>query len=200
MSQLIIIGANLIAVSILVFGLYFPRYQRRDMIVAILGLNVGVMVVATALAASEVSAGLGLGLFGVLSIIRLRSSELAQEEIAYYFTALALGLLAGFQLDPAWMTPALMVLVLMALYVGDHPRLFAGNRRQQMQLDRAITDEGQIAAELGRLLGAEIKAIKVKRIDFVRDTTTVDVRYRLFDDPNGELLSGDPAGGRVAIR
>lgn len=200
MSQLAIIGANVIAVSILVFGLYFPRYQRRDMIVAILGLNVGVMAVATALASSEVSAGLGLGLFGVLSIIRLRSSELAQEEIAYYFTALALGLLAGFQLDPAWMTPALMALVLMALYIGDHPRLFAGHRHQQMQLDRAVTDEAQLIIEVGQLLGAEIKAVKVKRVDFVRDTTTVDVRYRLFDNPNGELLSGVAAADRAMVR
>ena len=35
--------------------------------------------------------GLGLGLFGVLSIIRLRSSEPSQEEVAYYFVALAMG-------------------------------------------------------------------------------------------------------------
>ncbi len=37
-----------LAVTVLVFGLYFPRYRRRDMVVAILGLNVGVMAVATA--------------------------------------------------------------------------------------------------------------------------------------------------------
>ena len=40
--------------------------------------------------------GAGLGLFGVLSIIRLGSAELDHEEIAYYFAALAFGILAGF--------------------------------------------------------------------------------------------------------
>lgn len=45
------------------------------------------------MATSSVNARLGLGLFGVLSIIRLRSEELAQHEIAYYFAALALGLI-----------------------------------------------------------------------------------------------------------
>ncbi len=200
MSQPAIIGANVIAASILVFGLYFPRYQRRDMVVAILGLNVGVMAVATALASSEVSAGLGLGLFGVLSIIRLRSAELAQEEVAYYFTALALGLLAGFQLDPVWMTPALMAMVLIVLYVGDHPRLFANSRHQELQLDGAFTDEAQLIARLGQLLGAEIKTVKVRRVDLVRDTTTVDVRYRLFDDPNGELLSTGCIDDTAAVR
>ncbi len=121
MSQPFLIITDLVAVAILVFALYFPRYRRRDMVVAILSLNVGVMAVATALASAEVSAGLGLGLFGVLSIIRLRSDEIAQEEIAYYFSALALGLLAGFELSPLWLTPALMAAVLVALYVGDHP-------------------------------------------------------------------------------
>ena len=38
----------------------------RDMVVAILGLNVGVMAVATAFSTAEVSAGVGLVLFGIL--------------------------------------------------------------------------------------------------------------------------------------
>ena len=108
MSHAALVTADLLAITVLVFGLYFPRYRRRDMVVAILGLNVGVMAVATALSTAEVSAGLGLGLFGVLSIIRLRSSELAQEDIAYYFTALAIGLLGGISVSPGWVTPALM--------------------------------------------------------------------------------------------
>ncbi len=36
MSQSLIIAANLIAVTILVFRLYYPRYRRKDMVVAIL--------------------------------------------------------------------------------------------------------------------------------------------------------------------
>ncbi|MEU4242707.1 DUF4956 domain-containing protein [Actinoplanes sp. NPDC026619] len=52
------------------------------------------LAVADALqAGSAGSAGLsvGLALFGVLSIIRLRSTELDQHEVAYFFSALALG-------------------------------------------------------------------------------------------------------------
>ena len=57
MSRAALVTADLLAVTVLVFGLYFPRYRRRDMVVAILGLNVGVMAVATALSTAEVSAG-----------------------------------------------------------------------------------------------------------------------------------------------
>ena len=179
MSQALIILADLVAVTALVFGLYFPRYRRKDMVVAILTLNVSVMGVATALASAEVTAGLGLGLFGVLSIIRLRSSELDQEEVAYYFASLAMGLLAGVSVQPLWLTPALMVAILAALFVGDHPSLFNQSRHQSVNLDAAFTDERQLVARLESLLGGTVQRVKVKKVDLVNDTTSVDVRYRL---------------------
>lgn len=198
MSQSLIILADLAAIALLVFALYFPRYRRKDMVVAILGLNVGVMAVATALASAEVTAGLGLGLFGVLSIIRLRSSELDQEEVAYYFSALAMGLLAGFKVDPLWVSPVLMAAILTALFVGDHPRLFAGTRRQVVNLDTAFTDEGMLVARLEALLGAQVLCAKVKKVDLVDDTTSVDVRFRLVTSAPGPQQA--KASSRVAVR
>ena len=72
------------------------------MVLAIVSINVGVLAVALVLSRADVTAGLGLGLFGVLSIIRLRSQELDQEEVAYYFSAIALGLLGGVRITPDW--------------------------------------------------------------------------------------------------
>src|SRR3954465_15490303 len=95
MTSLPLYAADIVAICLLVLGVYFPRHRRRDLVIAYLGINVGVLAVSGALASSSVGAGLGLGLFGVLSIIRLRSTELDQPEVAYYFSALALGLLGG---------------------------------------------------------------------------------------------------------
>ena len=107
MSDGLLVLFNGIAILIMVFCLYFPRHGRKDMVVALFGINVGVLGVSFTLADAAVSAGLGLGLFGVLSIIRLRSNELDQQEIAYYFCALALGLIGGVNVD-SWISPALM--------------------------------------------------------------------------------------------
>ena len=76
MSTLTYIAMDLVAILCSVFGLYVPRHNRRDLVVAFLGVNVPVMAVSAALLDSAVTAGLGLGLFGVLSIIRLRSDAL----------------------------------------------------------------------------------------------------------------------------
>ena len=179
--------ADLVAIVVLVFGLYFPRHHRRDMVVAYLGINIGVLAVAQALGASPVSAGLGLGLFGVLSIIRLRSTEMAQDEVAYYFCALALGLLGGFPLDPAWLSLVLMATVVGAVAIGDHPRMLGRYRRQVMLLDRAFSSENDARAHVVALLGADVRDLRIDKVDLVHDTTLVEVRYRITVD---ELGSG----------
>lgn len=177
MPRLVLYMIDLVAVSLLVFGLYFPRHRRRDLVVAYLGVNVGVLAVAGSLSSGTVGAGLGLGLFGVLSIIRLRSTELDQHEVAYYFSALALGILGPLSGGAAWLAPALMALILVVMYLGDHPRLFRGYRRQTLVLDAALTDEVALVAKIEQLLGARVHAVAVERVDWVSETTVVEVRY-----------------------
>jgi hypothetical protein len=177
MPRLALFALDLAAVSVLVFGLYFPRHRRRDLVVAFLGVNVGVLAVAGSLSSSSVGAGLGLGLFGVLSIIRLRSTELDQHEVAYYFSALALGILGPLSGGPIWLSPALMALILLVMYLGDHPRLFRSYRRQVMVLDNAVIDHVALVAQLERILGARVHAATVERVDLVNETTVVEVRY-----------------------
>jgi hypothetical protein len=170
-------GADAIAIGVLVFALFLPRHHRPELIVALLTVNVGVLAVASALTTSTIGAGLGLGLFGILSIIRLRSEELAHSEIAYYFAALTLGLLAGLDEAPTWVDVALMAAVLAAVAVGDSPRLGRRPRSQQILLDRAYTDQTALVASLEGLLGGTVLSTKVVRTDLVNDTTLVDVRF-----------------------
>jgi len=173
------IAIDLIAVTTLAFAVYFPRYRRRDLLVSYLAVNIGVLAVVTALTSADVGVGAGFGLFGILSIVRVRSDELAQPEVAYYFSALALGLLGGVDLDPDWPAPVLSALIVAALYLGDHPRLLARNRHQVITLDHAECNEGLLREHLDAILGAEIQHIHLRRLDLVNDSTTVDVRYRV---------------------
>ena len=173
------IGADLVALTLLVGALYIPRHGRRDLVAAYIGVNVGVLAVTLLLSTSQnVGAGLGLGLFGVLSIIRLRSSSLAQGEVAYFFAALALGLLGGIK-SHLVIVAILMALILASLWVGDHPALMRRNRNQTVTLDRAISNENELITELEDLLGAQVRSVDLKSLDLVNDTTIVEVHYRL---------------------
>jgi hypothetical protein len=178
-AQTVLLLADLVAITVLTFAVYFPRHRRRDLVLAYIGINIGVLAVSVALASSAIGAGLGLGLFGVLSIIRLRSSELDQYEVAHYFSALALGLLGGLSAASTQVSIALMALVVGAMYVAGHPHLLPRYRRHLLMLDAAYPDETALVAHLERLLGARVHEALVIKLDLVNDTTLVDVRYRL---------------------
>jgi hypothetical protein len=187
MDQAIMIAIDLVTISVMTFGLYFPRHRRRDLVVAFLVVNVGVLAVSIVLGTSSVGVGLGLGLFGVLSIIRLRSSEIAQHEVAYYFAALALGLIAGLSTSVNVLLIALMVLIVAVLFVGDHPALFKRYRQQTVVLDTAYTDETALRAALERMLGARVHRVTVLHLDLVNDSTTAEVRFQVADRVAAQL-------------
>ncbi|WP_454149679.1 DUF4956 domain-containing protein [Microbacterium lacticum] len=175
----LLLAAIDLAAAVALSAIYFHRHRRRDLVVAFLGVNVGVLAVASVLGTAEVALGLGLGLFGVLSIIRLRSSEITQREVAYYFAALAIGLICGLPHTDVVVPLVLVALIVAVLAVADHPRLLSRARHQSVHLDRAIADERELREELARLLGGEVTALTVQRLDLVDDTTLVDVRYRV---------------------
>lgn len=169
---------DVIAAAVLVFAVYYRRHRRRDLVVAFLGINVVVLAVSAVLGATEIAMGLGFGLFGVLSIIRLRSDEISQREVAYYFAALAMGLIAG--LSATLLLPtALIGLIVVVMWAADHPGLLSRSRHQTVRLDRAIADEDELRDELDLLLGATVTSLTVQHLDLVNDSTLVDVRYRV---------------------
>jgi hypothetical protein len=170
---------DVVAIVLVAYGIYFRRYYRRDLLLSYFALNTGVFAVTTLLADSSAGLGLGLGLFGILSIIRLRSDSITQEEIAYYFVALALGLIAGLATSPLWLAPVLSAILVLVMYVVDHPRLTARSQRQNITLDRAYPDRGQLEAALERLLGGQVRHLVVLQLDLVADTTMVDVRFKV---------------------
>ena len=174
---------DVVAIGIVAYGIYFRRYYRRDLLLAYFSLNVGVFAVTALLADSKAGVGLGLGLFGILSIIRLRSDSITQEEIAYYFVALALGPHRRSGGESAVARPVLSAALVAVMYVVDHPRLTARSQRQIITLDRAYPDRGQLKAALERLLGGGGASLVVLQLDLVADTTMVDVRFKAAARP-----------------
>ena len=188
------VAIDLVAIAVLAFGVYLPRYRRRDLLISMLALNVGVLAVTIVMASStSLGVGAGFGIFGALSIIRLRSDELAQQDVAYYFASVALAIVGGMAVGPSWLSPLLTVLIVGTMFAGDHPALFASARQQVLVLDRAISDERVLVDHLEALLGAKVTYFNVRKTDQVNDSTTVDVRYRLVADRSLAPLTSDLA-------
>ena len=177
-------AVDLVAVLVLALAVYYPRHRRADLVTAFVAVNVGVLAVTIVLSSSTATVGLGLGLFGVLSIIRLRSDELGQHEIAYYFAALAIGLIGGLGSGDVALSIALMVGLVVVLAVADSRLLHGTGLRQVVVLDSAVTDERDLVARLELLLDARVTRVTPVRVDLVEDTTTVEVHYAAAPRPD----------------
>jgi hypothetical protein len=81
LDYLIDLGMDLAAIFLLAYVLYYRRHRRSDLLLAYVSLNVGLFVAISLLTTVRVDIALGFGLFAILSIIRLRSNTVTQEEL-----------------------------------------------------------------------------------------------------------------------
>jgi hypothetical protein len=175
------LAMDLVAVTVLAYGLYYRRHHRRDLLFAYVALNVGIFAVVSLLLVQRVDLAVGFGLFGVLSIIRLRSSEITQQEIAYYFVAIVLGLVNGIASELPLTALLLDGVLLAVVHVADHPRLLGRTRQQVVTLDVVHADPALLKADLESRLRASVLHYVVTQVDYVRDVTVVDVRFRIAE-------------------
>ena len=160
------LGIDLVAILLMTYVLYFRRHWRADLLLSYIALNIGIFVTMSLLTKVRVDIAVGFGLFAILSIIRLRSSAVTQQEVAYYFVALVMGLVNGMGVPDRVLVVALnVVLLLVAMLVFDSKLLRDRSRRLDVQLKRVYTNEAALVAELERQLGGRVMYQEITEVD-----------------------------------
>jgi hypothetical protein len=172
------LGIDLLAIFLLAYVLYYRRHRRADLLLAYVTLNIGIFVAMSLLSTVRVDIALGFGLFAILSIIRLRSSTVTQQEVAYYFVALVTGLVNGLSLDDRVLVVAINALLITTMLVVDSRQLRARAQRVEVTLDVVHHDDDALITDLERRLGGRVMHYVVDQIDYVRDVMVVDVRFK----------------------
>jgi hypothetical protein len=170
------LAIDLVAIAALVYGLFYPRHRRMDLVVVYALFNVGVFLALSVIAAGEVSMGVGFGLFAVLSIVRLRSEPFSNRELAYFFVALVIALVCALDIGHSAYAGLLAAVALLAAWAIDHPRVSRPSRRLEVTLDLAFGDDDALRVHLRERLRAPVLDVTVREIDYVRETTRVEVR------------------------
>ena len=165
-------------------AMFLHRHRRSDLFAVYVAFNVGLFAVLTFLSNDSLSAGVGFGVFGVLSIIRLRSEAYANIEIAYFFLALATALVNALPGRPLSLSVALDVALFLTLYFVDSPALAAAATSTLVVLDRVHPTTDALQADLATRMGVEVLDSKVLEVDYVRETTRLEVRHRPLDAPS----------------
>src|SRR6478609_4182642 len=166
------------AIFLLAYVLYFRRHRRADLLLGYVALNIGIFVAMSLLGKVRVDIALGFGLFAILSIIRLRSTSVTQQEVAYYFIALVMGLVNGLDIDDRRLVVIVNVLLIANMAIVDRRPLSDRARRMDVHLDVIHSDAAVLVGDLERRLGGTVMYHEVNDIDYVRETMVVDVRYR----------------------
>lgn len=175
---LIDLGIDLVAVFVLAVGLYYRRHRRADLLMALISVNIGLFLTMTLLTAVRVDLSIGFGLFAILSIIQLRSKPATQEEVAYYFAVMVMGLANGLQLRDRLLTIMLNIVLIAVLYFIDNRALFSRAYRITVTVDAVIEDSNALVADLERRLHGHVMEHIVEDVDYVREIMVVDVRYK----------------------
>jgi Domain of unknown function (DUF4956) len=181
------------AIAALAYGIYFPRHRRMDLVVVYALFNLGLFLAIVVITRGEVTLGIGLGLFAVLSMIRLRSETFSNRELAYFFVALVLALVTAIDLGNLAFAGVLAAVALLAAWAVDHPRLSPPTRQLEITLDRVVVDQAALRGQIEERLAVRVTEAWVLEIDYVRETTRAEVRY----SPDAKQEAPD---GAVAIR
>ncbi|MEV7976362.1 DUF4956 domain-containing protein [Streptomyces sp. NPDC086519] len=180
-------GLDVIALLILVGWLYRRRPSVPAMPLVLAALNTGLFAAMSTISAGKFPAGVGFGLFGILSLVRLRSAAFTLRDVAYTFVALVIALCTGLPQRQTWLVVALDVVVLLAVLVVDDPTAYEPpTRTVRLTLDRIYPDPAVIAADVAFRFGQAPLSVVVDEVDYVRETTRVLARY-----PAGPAVASD---------
>lgn len=199
---------DLVAVGLLVGVAYRHRRADQGMAFALVVLNVGLFATLVAITGEAFSTSAGFGLFGMLSLIRLRSASFTTPDMAYTFLALVLGLVTGLVGLPLWLTVGACSLLVLLAVVGDRPPVTAAagvpldgatagtaaaapappavrTRKVDVVLDGAFGTVAAARAEVEARLDVDALDVVLDEVDYVREVTRVRVIVA--------VPAGDPA-------
>src|SRR4051794_8694580 len=175
------LGLDALSMLLLVGWLYRRRLAAPEMALVFTALNVGLFAAVTSIGSGHFPTGVGFGLFGLLSLVRLRSAAFTLKDVAYTFIALVLALVNGLPERSITMTVGLNVVLLAALWFVDETRnRQSPTRVMRLTLDHVAATPAEAALRVTEVMGADPLDVVVEDVDLVRETTRVAVRYAVL--------------------
>jgi hypothetical protein len=178
-TTLVGLGLDVLALLVLVGWLYRRRPAAPEMTMVFVTLNIGLFAAVVAIGSGHFPVGVGFGLFGLLSLVRLRSVAFTNKDMAYTFSALVLALVNALPEKHLLLAVVLDLVVLAALWLVDDSGSRPPTRVMLMTLDRAVVATDDVRREVALRLGREPIAVAVEQVDYVRETTVVAVRHEV---------------------
>lgn len=186
LQMLLHIGLNFLVIFILVHFLYFPKSKHRNFYFTFMMISVAIfllvyyMMFALEDMKSKTSMGIGIGLFGIFSIMRYRTDAMPVREMTYLFIVVALSVVnaIGANIDFIELLAANIITLGVTFILEKSLKIYP---TKIVQYDRIelITPEKrtELIADLEKRLGLKINRVEIGAVDFLRDMAVIKVFY-----------------------
>jgi uncharacterized membrane protein len=166
--------------------LYYAKSHRRDfrftfmLIPVAIFLIVFFMIFVLEDMKGKTSMGVGIGLFGIFSIMRYRTDTMPVREMTYLFITIALAVVNAVSVDIPFAEVILTnLLVAAAVWAGE--KQLKSNTTKLVQYDRIeliIPERRQeLIDDLQARLGLNITNVEVGAVDFLKDMAMLKITY-----------------------
>lgn len=174
---------DLVSMYVFVFLLYYRRHGDRDMAVTLGLFNLFLFTIVITMTLTEFNLAAGFALFALLSIISLRSVNIAKVEVGYLFGALTLGLVNGISLHDYLMLALCNLTIIGGAWVLDCKWLLKPTVEVEMTLEEVsatdLKDRDRLRERVQDLHELPVAHVEVQKYNAAKGTARLGVRLRL---------------------
>ena len=194
MAMLVRLVINVVVTWLIIDRLYYPKSKRRDFYFTFMLISIAIffivffMIFVLEEMKGKTSLGIGIGLFGIFSIMRYRTDAMPVREMTYLFVIIALSLVNAISEGVPMIELAITNIIFIAAVWLLEWRLevLPSKIIQYDKMDLIHPDrKADLIADLEKRLGLKIIQVEVGSVDFIRDMAMVKIRYR------GKRTDGD---------
>ncbi len=175
--------------------LYYKKCHRRDFYFSFMLMSVAIfflvyfMIFVLEDLKAKTSIGIGIGLFGIFSIMRYRTDAMPVREMTYMFVIIALSVVNAIANSVSVIeliaTNLIVIFCIWLCEVRLKPE--PAKLVQYDRIDLITPDKrNELKDDLVKRLGVNILRIEVGSVDFLRDMAMLKVYYTA-EDNNGDL-------------
>lgn len=171
---------------VIVDRLYYKKSRRRDFYFTFMLISLAIfflvffMIFVLEDMKAKTSIGIGIGLFGIFSIMRYRTDAMPVREMTYLFVIISLSVVNAIAASVSILELLVTnIIVVAAIWLCEHRlKLEPSKLVQYDRLELIKPDRSEdLKADLEMRLGLKVRKVEVGAIDMLRDMAVLRVYY-----------------------
>lgn len=177
---------NVLVTWIIIDRLYYKKSRRRDFAFTFMLISIAIffivffMIFVLEDMKGKTSMGVGIGLFGIFSIMRYRTDAMPVREMTYLFVIIALALVNAVSVElPLSEVVVTNLIIMAAVWLCElHLKTWPSRLVQYDRIELIVPERREeLIADLEKRLGVKVMKVDVGAVDFIHDMAMLRVSY-----------------------